>query len=149
MKTKMNVLGRVLSMILAVALTVTTVFSGFSRKTLAAENNVITVEEGEKNSVTFDWSKWKVESNSNPKVAKASIRTNIIGEKKLVVEGLKRGSTTVVVNNGKKTKTYVVNVSRAKGIKADHLYVSVNNQFELYDNGKLVGTVKTDKKVLI
>ena len=39
MKTKMNVLGRVLSMILAVALTVTTVFSGFSRKTLAAENN--------------------------------------------------------------------------------------------------------------
>lgn len=47
---------------------------------------------------------------------------------------------------GKKTKTYVVNVSRAKGIKADHLYVSVNNQFELYDNGKLVGTVKTDKK---
>ena len=146
MKTKMNVLGRVLSMILAVALTVTTVFSGFSRKTLAAENNVITVEEGEKNSVTFDWSKWKVESNSNPKVAKASIHTNIIGEKKLVVEGLKRGSTTVVVNNGKKTKTYVVNVSRAKGIKADHLYVSVNNQFELYDNGKLVGTVKTDKK---
>ncbi len=146
MKSKMNVLGRVLSMILAVALTVTTVFSGFSRKTLAAENNVITVEEGEKNSVTFDWSKWKVESNSNPKVAKASIHTNIIGEKKLVVEGLKRGSTTVVVNNGKKTKTYVVNVSRAKGIKADHLYVSVNNQFELYDNGKLVGTVKTDKK---
>ena len=146
MKTKMNVLGRVLSMILAVALTVTTVFSGFSRKTLAAENNVITVEEGEKDSVTFDWSKWKVESNSNPKVAKASIHTNIIGEKKLVVEGLKRGSTTVVVNNGKKTKTYVVNVSRAKGIKADHLYVSVNNQFELYDNGKLVGTVKTNKK---
>ena len=146
MKSKMNVLGRVLSMILAVALTVTTVFSGFSRKTLAAENNVITVEEGEKNSVTFDWSKWKVESNSNPRVAKASIHTNIIGEKKLVVEGLKRGSTTVVVNNGKKTKTYVVNVSRAKGIKADHLYVSVNNQFELYDNGKLVGTVKTDKK---
>ena len=41
MKTKMNVLGRVLSMILAVALTVTTVFSGFSRKTLAAENNVV------------------------------------------------------------------------------------------------------------
>ncbi|WP_456068042.1 InlB B-repeat-containing protein [Eshraghiella crossota] len=39
MKTKMNVLGRVLSIILAVALTVTTVFSGFSRKTLAAENN--------------------------------------------------------------------------------------------------------------
>ena len=39
MKSKMNVLGRVLSMILAVALTVTTVFSGFSRKTLAAENN--------------------------------------------------------------------------------------------------------------
>ena len=146
MKTKMNVLGRVLSMILAVALTVTTVFSGFSRKTLAAENNVITVEEGEKDSVTFDWSKWKVESNSNPKVAKASIHTNIIGEKKLVVEGLKRGSTTVVVNNGKKTKTYVVNVSRAKDIKADHLYVSVNNQFELYDNGKLVGTVKTNKK---
>ena len=146
MKTKMNVLGRVLSMILAVALTVTTVFSGFSRKTLAAENNVITVEEGEKNSVTFNWDKWKVESNSNPKVAKASIHTNIIGVKKLVVEGLKRGSTTVVVNNGKKTKTYVVNVSRAKGIKADHLYVSVNNQFELYDNGKLVGTVKTDKK---
>ena len=146
MKSRMNVLGRVLSIILAVALTVTTVFSGFSRKTLAAENNVITVEEGEKNSVTFDWSKWKVESNSNPKVAKASIHTNIIGEKKLVVEGLKRGSTTVVVNNGKKTKTYVVNVSRAKGIKADHLYVSVNNQFELYDNGELVGTVKTDKK---
>ena len=146
MKTKMNVLGRVLSMILAVALTVTTVFSGFSRKTLAAENNVITVEEGEKDSVTFDWDKWKVESNSNPKVAKASIHTNIIGVKKLVVEGLKRGSTTVVVNNGKKTKTYVVNVSRAKGIKADHLYVSVNNQFELYDNGKLVGTVKTNKK---
>lgn len=82
MKSKMNVLGRVLSMILAVALTVTTVFSGFSRKTLAAENNVITVEEGEKNSVTFDWSKWKVESNSNPRVAKASIHTNIIGEKK-------------------------------------------------------------------
>ena len=146
MKSKMNVLGRVLSMILAVALTVTTVFSGFSRKTLAAENNVITVEEGEKDSVTFDWSKWKVESNSNPRVAKASIHTNIIGEKKLVVEGLKRGSTTVVVNNGKKTKTYVVNVSRAKGIKANHLYVPVNNQFELYDNGKLVGTVKTDKK---
>ena len=146
MKSKMNVLGRVLSMILAVALTVTTVFSGFSRKTLAAENNVITVEEGEKDSVTFDWSKWKVESNSNPKVAKASIHTNIIGEKKLVVEGLKRGSTTVVVNNGKKTKTYVVNVLRAKGIKANHLYVPVNNQFELYDNGKLVGTVKTDKK---
>ena len=146
MKSRMNVLGRVLSIILAVALTVTTVFSGFSRKTLAAENNVITVEEGEKNSVTFDWSKWKVESNSNPRVAKASIHTNIIGEKKLVVEGLKRGSTTVVVNNGKKTKTYVVNVSRAKGIKADHLYVSVNNQFELYDNGKLVGTVKTNKK---
>ena len=146
MKSKMNVLGRVLSMILAVALTVTTVFSGFSRKTLAAENNIITVEEGEKNSVTFGWGKWKVESNSNPRVAKASIHTNIIGEKKLVVEGLKRGSTTVVVNNGKKTKTYVVNVSRAKGIKADHLYVSVNNQFELYDNGKLVGTVKTDKK---
>ena len=146
MKSKMNVLGRVLSMIIAVALTVTTVFSGFSRKTLAAENNVITVEEGEKDSVTFDWSKWKVESNSNPRVAKASIHTNIIGEKKLVVEGLKRGSTTVVVNNGKKTKTYVVNVSRAKGIKANHLYVPVNNQFELYDNGKLVGTVKTDKK---
>ena len=146
MKSKMNVLGRVLSMILAVALTVTTVFSGFSRKTLAAENNVITVEEGEKDSVTFDWSKWKVESNSNPRVAKSSIHTNIIGEKKLVVEGLKRGSTTVVVNNGKKTKTYVVNVSRAKGIKANHLYVPVNNQFELYDNGKLVGTVKTDKK---
>ena len=39
MKSKMNVLGRVLSMILAVALTVTTVFSGFSRKTLAAGNN--------------------------------------------------------------------------------------------------------------
>ena len=57
MKSKMNVLGRVLSMILAVALTVTTVFSGFSRKTLAAENNVITVEEGEKNSVTFGWGK--------------------------------------------------------------------------------------------
>ena len=146
MKSKMNVLGRVLSMILAVALTVTTVFSGFSRKTLAAENNIITVEEGEKNSVTFGWGKWKVESNSNPRVAKASIHTNIIGEKKLVVEGLKRGSTTVVVNDGEKTKTYVVNVLRAKGIKADHLYVSVNNQFELYDNGKLVGTVKTNKK---
>ena len=146
MKSKMNVLGRVLSMILAVALTVTTVFSGFSRKTLAAENNIITVEEGEKNSVTFGWGKWKVESNSNPRVAKASIHTNIIGEKKLVVEGLKRGSTTVVVNDGEKTKTYVVNVLRAKGIKANHLYVPVNNQFELYDNGKLVGTVKTDKK---
>ena len=39
MKSRMNVLGRVLSIILAVALTVTTVFSGFSRKTLAAENN--------------------------------------------------------------------------------------------------------------
>ncbi|HAI91890.1 MAG TPA: hypothetical protein DCM21_04995 [Butyrivibrio sp.] len=39
MKSKMNVLGRVLSLILAVALTVTTVFSGFSRKTLAAGNN--------------------------------------------------------------------------------------------------------------
>ena len=60
MKTKMNVLGRVLSMILAVALTVTTVFSGFSRKTLAAENNVITVEEGEKDSVTFDWDNGKL-----------------------------------------------------------------------------------------
>lgn len=57
--------------------------SGFSRKTLAAENNVITVEEGEKDSVTFDWDKWKVESNSNPKVAKASIHTNIIGVKSL------------------------------------------------------------------
>lgn len=146
MKSKMNVLGRALSMILAVALTITTVFSGFSKKTLAADNNVITVEEGEKNSVTFDWGKWKVESNSNPEVAKASIGTNIIGEKKLVVEGLKRGSTTVVVKSGRNTKTYVVNVTRAKGMKADHLYIPVNNQFELYDNGKLIGTVKTDRK---
>ena len=40
MKTKMNVLGRVLSMILAVALTVTTVFSGFSRKTLAFKKQI-------------------------------------------------------------------------------------------------------------
>ena len=71
MKTKMNVLGRVLSMILAVALTVTTVFSGFSRKTLAAGNNG---KYGHKYTVEFVNSNGAVISTQNLKYGEKIVK---------------------------------------------------------------------------
>ena len=71
MKTKMNVLGRVLSMILAVALTVTTVFSGFSRKTLAAGNNG---KYGHKYTVKFVNSNGAVISTQNLKYGEKIVK---------------------------------------------------------------------------
>ena len=67
----MNVLGRVLSMILAVALTVTTVFSGFSRKTLAAGNNG---KYGHKYTVEFVNSNGAVISTQNLKYGEKIVK---------------------------------------------------------------------------
>ena len=148
MKSKMNVLGRVLSMILAVALTITTVFSGFSRKTLAAENKptAYTVDSGKKKTVNLGSGDWKIVDNGNLDVASVEIQRGfLMWERNLVINGKKPGSTTVVVKKDNESKTFVINVSRVNGKKANHLYTPANNQFVLYDNGKQVGIVRTTK----
>lgn len=151
MKSKMNVLGRVLSMILAVALTITTVFSGFSRKTLAAENNAktntIIVNSGEEKTEKLGSGDWKIVDNSNSDVANAQIVRGVrLWERNLVINGKKPGSTTVVVKKDNESKTFVINVSRVKGKNVNHFYVLAKNNFFLFEENNIIGSVTTDKK---
>ena len=144
MKSKMNVLGRVLSMILAVALTITTVFSGFSRKTLAAENKIVKMEIGSDITKQLGHGEWKIKDNSNPAVAKAEVKTTLRWNY-VVISALKAGNTTIVVSNDRKTKTYEISVSRGTAT-VSHIDVEPNNTFKLYSKGSVIGQVNTTIK---